>query len=191
MFKVYDKTYPTTRQMWDYFRTREEAEEAVEGREAHYADGTVLRGFDYLGIEEIERESRPCVYCGAEVQSESANFCRGCFYSGRSQAEKQPHAHAILRSLPGVDPETVAVWHTGGGCFSIGAALSIDGKEYEILVGQEDFIPEEENAPLGFSIGNDDGLWWGCETAELIPQEKLREAILTEIEAIQSGKPGS
>lgn len=190
MFAVTHRDTPMRASTTDYYRTYEEAEDAVVGRELYRMDGTVLRGMEWLEIVEVERESKPCKFCGAEVQSDSADFCRACYYGGRTQTARGDIVK-MLKGIRGVSKETVGPWHTGGGCWSIGAVLKVedDPREFEILVSNESSIPEE-GEPFGFGIGDADGYWWG-EYRETTDVDEMRGWIVEEIAAIRNGKPGS
>lgn len=98
-------------------------------------------------VDEVDRESRPCRYCGAEVQATepSCDFCRGCYYAGRTH-EAPPTLADILRAHPRIVSDSVGVWHTGGGCFSL--AGEVAGAEYlYVMSGGEDMDPSTPPSP--------------------------------------------
>jgi hypothetical protein len=180
MFALRDREHPFPA-LTDYYRTREEAVEAMSQRKRHEAGMPIdewIPGEDYLEIIEVERESRPCRYCGGEVQSSNpdCDFCRGCFYTGASQEDACEPALAMLRTIPGA--KDASVWHTGGGCFALGVTFQ-DGSyimaSEEATVTNEDGSPVDPNAPVwsaGFYTGEDDeegfeldaGTGWGTFT---------------------------
>jgi hypothetical protein len=148
----------------DFYRTREEAVDAMSQRKRHEAGMAVddwIPGEQYLEIIEVERESKPCRYCGGEVQSPNpdCDFCRMCFYTGQSQEEACEPALALLRTIPGVTG--ASVWHTGGGCFSLGVTL-LDGGSLmaavEASVTDENGVPHDPHARAWASwvYANDD-----------------------------------
>jgi len=170
MYVVRHKDRPTTTATMDYFRTLEEAEERVARGSLCTTDGegkmVTLSGPEFLEIVELDRDSKPCRFCGEEVQANDPNcdYCRGCFYGGRTHDEWWPQIHADLKSFECVDDDTVGVWHTGGGCFAIGAVATIGGKSYEILVASDAAIPdpaEEPDATFGACLmEEEEGSGW-------------------------------
>ena len=166
MLKVYDTTEPSSQYVHGYFRTQEEAEEFISHCSRTDRSGT-YPGSSYLAIVTVDRESKPCRYCGGEVESDNpdVDFCRGCYYGGNSQANKLPEVQAMLRGethqLLGVKPESVGIWHTGGGCFSVGAYVDLDGTEWEILIGSEGDVPDSLSEGVGWALIHPDG--WGYQ----------------------------
>jgi hypothetical protein len=189
MYALIDKEHPETTALTDYFRTHGEAVEAMVNRTKTYSDGRVLIGEEYLEIVEIERESRPCRYCGGEIQSTKpdVDFCRGCFYVGRTQDEHWPEIYDALKALEGVRPESVGVWHTGGGCFAIGAVIDIDGVEHDILVADDASIPdpaEKPDATFGACLDHDCEGWCSPDN---VPPAKVGEMVQTLIDRARKG----
>lgn len=99
----------------DYFRTFEEAVEA-RGKRRYIDREGEHPGAAYLVVEEVERESRPCRFCGTEVQANDprVEHCRSCHYSGRLEEESRETQIAFFEEATRA---TVEVEHTGGGCF--------------------------------------------------------------------------
>lgn len=158
-----------------YYRTLEEAEARVaEGIAANPHSDSPYE------ITEVDRADRPCVHCGRQVEAEKpeVDICRSCFYSGRSMAAPQSVVEA-LRNNPLVDAETLGIWHTGGGCFSLGAILKdrvgTDGREMNILCGTESMDPTQEpskETPWCVCVEGDDGMGvmseYGLTDAEMV-----------------------
>lgn len=162
MFALVDRERPDWSALTSYFRTREEAEEERGRRTRHRRGGAVLAGEEYLDIVEVERESRPCVFCDAEVESENpeVDFCRMCFYVGRMH-EERTCAYVLegIRSIEGV--EDASVWHTGGGCFLLGIKLT-DGRLLTPSIG----YMEDGRVWVDAGLPEDEGERWGLVVSE-------------------------
>lgn len=132
----------------DYYRTLAEAEQHVASARMHDRNGVHV-GEEYLEIVEVERASRPCKYCGGEVQSDTAEFCRGCYYSGRAADEGHRESIAYFEAqLPGWQ---VGTEHTGGGCFWM--AFHPPGEDTErgyfyIATDGEASLPDVDSVPI-------------------------------------------
>lgn len=112
----------------------------------------------------VEENTRLCRFCGDGVTSTNpaVDFCTICFYTGRAFSEKMEPAVVFIREQLAelVDPESVGVWHTGGGCFCVGASL-VNGGEL-LLSDAESGLPMEADSPLM------DAVWagWLCRNAQ-------------------------
>lgn len=195
MYALVDRERPDWDALKSYFRTHEEAVEAREGRTMHKRGGITLSGAEYLDIVEVDRESRPCVFCGTEVESakEEVDFCRSCFYVGTFHEERTcKDLLDAIRPLPEV--KEASVWHTGGGCFNVAIEL-LDGRlltpsiGYTTESGQvwpEAGLPEDEEDRWALVISASVDAWYEAEEESEIPNqlftteeliEKVREVI--------------
>jgi hypothetical protein len=151
VFALRDKEKPHIKGLIDYYRTLDEALEARSKREmfsVHNPAGrdVPIPGEDYLEIVEVERESNPCRYCGAEVQASDSkiDYCRGCYYSGTSLEEGCRPALDLLDQIPGGKGATV--WHTGGGCFAL--AVDFPDETYVMVTDGDAGVTDEDGLPL-------------------------------------------
>lgn len=96
----------------------------------------------------VWRNPRLCRFCGDGITSSKpdVDFCRGCFYSGEPFKEKFEACAAMIRERLGelVVAESVGIWHTGGGCFALGATLANSG---ELLMGGGDASLPDADQP--------------------------------------------
>jgi hypothetical protein len=160
VFHTDGKYFPS---LSDFYRTREEAENHVaRATGCKSVNGVMVDmvGSDFLAIREVERESKPCKFCGGEVQSNAVDFCRSCFYGGEVFKEGVSGIIDALKAHPMIDAESVGVWHTGGGCFAVGA--NIDGDDSLALYCSDeasvDTPPSAENPwMIGLQWDADDG----------------------------------
>lgn len=146
MYALRDKENPAVGALTDYFRTREEAEEARSRRKMIDRFGE-HPGEEFLEVVEVERESRPCRFCGAEVQANEAriDYCRNCYYFGRPREEARAAQIAFFEEATGA---TVGVEHTGGGCFWL--AFRWEGEtDYYVATDGEASLPERANEETG------------------------------------------
>lgn len=197
MYALVDKERPESAALTSYFRSREEAEKARDGYTMHKAGGITLSGPEYLDIVEIDRESRPCVFCGTEVESDKVDFCRSCFYTGTFHEERTP---SVVELLAGVRPldkvEHAHVWHTGGGCFIVGIKLT-DGRLLTPSIGYraedghvwpEPSFPEDEGDTWALVISANEEAFdnWDEEdgSIELVQELFTTEQLIERISAI-------
>lgn len=111
-----------------------------------------------------------CTICkqedvGPKAASSGLTYCRTCFYTGRALANER--AKTVSKWASFMEPfgaEWADVWHTGGGCFSLGAELP-DGRE--ILFGGEGDVPAESVEEWGFSVTFDPAEGSGFGTGAL------------------------
>ncbi len=63
---------------------------------------------------------RPCRFCGQQVTSDqkAVDFCRGCYFSGRTKAE-EPRIAAVLAAANAIPNAKAELMHTGGGCWGM------------------------------------------------------------------------
>lgn len=142
MFAVVNIRYGGQR---EYFRTREEAEQHIAGRVLHTAAEGDILGPDYLNIEVVERPSRPCKFCGTEVQVDlekhpDTDWCRNCHYLGVHDDDERMNQRADFVTALGADRVTVE--HTGGGCFWMAFMFEDDPGHYYIATDGEASLPE-------------------------------------------------
>jgi hypothetical protein len=199
MFEVFHTEWPEGSQMSNFYPTR-------EGAEAHVAsasggkmteEGFVeTQGHEFLSIREVERESKPCRFCGGEVQATATDvdYCRGCFYAGRIFEDGVTGLLAALREHPNIDPDSVGVWHTGGGCFCVGANYQWDaGTTLEILTSREASVDEGPSLEHPWMIGLTDSEGEYTDLPdELSSVEDLVEAVdrvVAEWESITKDEP--
>lgn len=145
MYAVRDKNAPEMRALTDYFRTREEAEKSVAARTKSDADGKHA-GHEFLEIVEVERESRPCRFCGSEVQADdpATDFCRGCHYTGRHQDDARSEQIEWFQEQLGCDVHSE---HTGGGCFWM-AFYFDQTAEFYVATDGEASLPTKDGEPI-------------------------------------------
>ena len=164
MFALVDRERPEWSALTSYFLTKEEAEEERSRRTRHHKGGLVLTGEEYLDIVEVERESRPCVFCGSQVEAENpeVDFCRMCFYVGRMHEERTcKEVLDAIRTLAGV--EDASVWHTGGGCFLLGIKL-MDGRLLTPSIG----YMEDGRVSPDAGLPEDEGDRWAMVISESV-----------------------
>lgn len=118
----------------EYFSSSDEAAAYVDQNVQMNVDFRASEGIPFdsdafrreFSISVVERESRACRFCGTEIQADnpSIDYCRNCHYSGRPREEKEwvQIIMSALRTHPRVEGQSVGVWHTGGGCFCVGAS---------------------------------------------------------------------
>lgn len=172
MYEVYHLDWPGTTSS-SYYHTREEAEEVIANSTGGKWDDEKkchvdLVGSDFLGIREVERDSRPCRFCGGEVQANAekhpeVDYCRMCFYSGKVFEEGTQGIIDALIAHPRTVDDTVGVWHTGGGCFAVGAELD---NGLEMLTCREACVedPPSVEEPWGMGLtyhGDENGNGYG------------------------------
>lgn len=194
MFALVDKERPEWAAMRSYFRTREEAEASRSERTMHKAGGITLTGPEYLDIVEVERESRPCVFCGTEVESEKeeTDFCRNCYYMGTFHEERTcKDVLEAVRAFPNVDH--AEVWHTGGGCFNVAITL-LDGRLLTPSIGYLDEdgsvwaeagLPEDENDRWALAVSPSVDAWYeDYEKTEVVPELLTNEQLIERVRVI-------
>jgi hypothetical protein len=97
----------------------------LRGHCAKHLRGERLEGFLLYPGAEAEILAADCRFCRQRFAlgsgGEALSCCRACYYSGETHAE-QPRIAALLEQLRALGAEA-SVWHTGGGCFGIGATL--------------------------------------------------------------------
>lgn len=91
-------------------------------------------------VEVVLRNERLCVFCGEGVTATTSetDFCRNCFYTGRSWERKLAPLLARIDEIDEV--VSTAVWHTGGGCFNLAVTLA-DGR---LLTPSEGFRSDDD-----------------------------------------------
>lgn len=105
-------------------------------------------------VEVVAANPRLCVYCGEGVTSMKADFCRGCFYTGRVYEERHD---ALLRKITETDGvQSAHFWHTGGGCFLLAVTLD-DGR---LLTPSEGYRNEDGSVFPEPTIPENDGERW-------------------------------
>lgn len=146
MYALRDKESPDDGALTNYFRTIEEAEEARSHARRYDREGE-HPGEEYLEIVEVERESRPCRFCGAEVQADDPRIthCRGCYYGGRVEEEERETQIAYFAERTGAE---VVVEHTGGGCFWM--AFRFEGEDdFYVATDGEASLPSLQLCNVG------------------------------------------
>lgn len=197
MFQVRDKDGRWGKSGISYHRTREEAEARVRGSMMVDTEGE-HPGSEYLVIEEIDRESKPCVFCGNEVEAddEATDFCRSCFYSGRHLERK--HADLIGRIGDIAAVTTCDVWHTGGGCFNLAIRLA-DGRLLTPSVGREEedgIWPEpglpEEGEQWSLVISESEEAWNEWDESKIVMVQRLYsdDGLVAAVADVSSGGDG-
>lgn len=120
-------------------------------------------------VEVVERNERECRYCGGGVTSPNpqVDYCRMCFYTGRSQ--QGTFDELCKRLTEASNGREWGVWHTGGGCFCLGMNLTENTtpNEYdgiEVMASDYSVLPETVEGPwlvgaYRWSDGNDFPDW--------------------------------
>jgi hypothetical protein len=122
-----------------------------------------------------ELPERNCRYCGNEVTSSKpeVDFCEFCFYSGRNQQDDHAALIELLDRQLWID---VTVWHTGGGCFALGAVWP-DGSHFMACDKDGFALSKTDQWAVGFYRDQED-----CEPlmddGDPIPGDRIAEAAL-------------
>lgn len=127
-----------------YYRTYEEAEQAITGRVLH-SRGPDRTGFEWLKITEVERDSHPCCLCGAESTARDPvryPYCQTCHYTGAAEEDLREGQMDFFRTqLPEAG---VGIEHTGGGCMWLAFRFpNRPGREYLIATNGDAALPCE------------------------------------------------
>ncbi len=93
----------------------------------------------------VNPNPRICTICGDGVtaSNEETDFCRNCYYSGA--ATERDRAEQLAAISTALDGPTVAVEHTGGGCFWVAVRFDTqdEGGEFYVLTDGDASLPEQ------------------------------------------------
>lgn len=176
--------------MGDTVRLRNGETIVVDGKTTSYTDKdgehegpfvTEAKTFDHYFLADVaeitEKNERLCRFCGDGVTSTNpeTDFCRNCHYTGRAEEERLATLLTKLAEPENVD--TVAVWHTGGGCFNLAVMLR-DGRlatpsvaRYEEGEGRwwpEPGFPEEESDRWGIVVAASEEAWSEHDESKIV-----------------------
>lgn len=113
-----------------------------------------------------KRNERLCRFCGEGVTATVAetDFCRLCFYSGRSLEDS--YSGIIGRLTSDETVESADVWHTGGGCFLL-AVTRTDGRLLTCAADQDAVLPAPGEKWWAFEYPTESDFDRECEGYEV------------------------